>query len=56
MAMEKTYKIVRFYHPDQKRKKRTIQRGLSREQVEAHCNDPKTRKEGVFFDGFQEEG
>ena len=55
--METKYKIVRFYTPSQdcQRKKRTILTGLTLEQAKAHCNDPKTRKEGVYFDGFAEQ-
>lgn len=52
-----TYKIVRFYAPDQKRKSHTVRgkTGLTLEEAQAHCKDPKTRKEGVYFDGYTEE-
>ncbi|KKM60100.1 hypothetical protein LCGC14_1545170 [marine sediment metagenome] len=53
--MEDQYKIVRFYYPDQNRRRRTIKTGLTLEQAKAHCNDPKTRKEGVYFDGFEKQ-
>jgi len=46
------YKIVRFYKNN--RKSRTIKSGLTLEQAQEHCNDPKTRKEGVYFDGYTE--
>jgi hypothetical protein len=60
-----TYKIVRFF----KHKKRTINTGLSLDQVQAHCNDPetssttctnaagraRTRKHGDWFDGYTAE-
>ncbi len=47
------YKIVRFYY-DRNRRSRTIKSGLTLEQAQAHCSDPKTRKEGVYFDGYTE--
>ncbi len=47
------YKIIRFYDPSQN--KRTIKTGLTLEQARAHCNDPETRKEGVYFDGFEKQ-
>jgi len=57
-----TYKIVRFFQS----RKRTIDTGLSLDQVQAHCNDPetssttctnkaglaRTRKHGDWFDGY----
>jgi len=48
-----TYKIIRFYKAD--RKPRVMQKGLTLKAAQAHCNDPKTRKEGVWFDGYDEE-
>jgi hypothetical protein len=60
-----TYKIVRFFQD----KKRTIDTGLSLDQVQAHCNNPetssttctskvgraRTRKHGDWFDGYYAE-
>lgn len=50
------YKIVRYYAPSQDcqrtKRNRTIKTGLTLEQAKAHCNNPKTRKEGVYFDGY----
>ncbi len=46
------YKIVRFYYNS--RKSRTIKTKLTLEQAQAHCCDPKTRKKGVYFDGYTE--
>lgn len=46
------YKIVRFYAPHLSRKPRTIKTNLTLEQAQAHCNDPKTRKDGEYFDGY----
>ena len=51
MTNEK-YNIVRFYAPQLNRKSRVIKKGLSLEQAQKHCNDPKTRKEGEYFDGY----
>jgi len=49
------YKIVRFYAPGQQKRSRTIKTGLTLEQAQAHCNDPRTRKDGVYFDGYTKE-
>jgi hypothetical protein len=44
------YKIVRFFYGD--KSSRTIKGNLSLDEAQAHCNDPKTRKEGIYFDGY----
>lgn len=58
-----TYKIVRFF---QDAGKETIHKGLTLDQVQAHCDDPetssrtctdgsglaRTRKHGDWFDGY----
>ena len=61
-----TYKIVRFYEDTNKRE-RTIETGLSLEQVQEHCSSPEsdsrttttkqavTRRNGAWFDGFRKE-
>jgi len=51
-VMVDNYKIVRYYAPSQNKPNRTIKTGLTLEQAQAHCNDPKTHKEGVYFDGY----
>jgi hypothetical protein len=43
------YKIVRFYF---KGHHRTIKIVSSLEIAKLHCNDPRTKKEGVYFDGY----
>jgi hypothetical protein len=54
----KTYKIMRFYEDG--RPARVIMSGLSLEQAQAHCSDPKTHKvhkDGSveWFDGYTAE-
>jgi hypothetical protein len=56
------YKIVRYYYPrgrnvwgePRTQRPRTIKTRLTLEQAQAHCRDPKTRKDGVYFDGYVE--
>lgn len=48
----RAYRIVRFYSPHLQRRPRTIKTGLTRSEAEAHCKDPRTRKDGEYFDGF----
>jgi len=45
------YKIVRFYQ-EENHPSKIIERGLTLEEAQEHCKDPKTRKEGVWFDGY----
>lgn len=59
------YKIIRFYRD--KMSKRVIERGLTLEQAQAHCQDPQsssrtakgldayTRRVGAWFDGYERE-
>ena len=49
-----TYNIVRSYAPSTGRKDRTVKRGLTLEEAQAHCTREDTRKEGVWFDGYTE--
>lgn len=46
------YRIVRFYR-NRQRNRKTIHAGVSLEVAQLHCNDPRTRKEGVWFDGYE---
>jgi hypothetical protein len=49
-----TYCIIRFYS-EHGRPKRIIKGGMTLAEVKEHCNDPSTREEGVWFDGWTEE-
>ncbi len=52
---DRIYEIVRMYYPSQnKRPRRTGINRLTLREAQAHCKDPKTRKDGVYFDGYQE--
>ena len=46
------YNIIRFYAPHLDKANRTILRGLTLEQAQAHCKNPQTRKDGEWFDGY----
>jgi hypothetical protein len=48
----KTYKVIRYYKSG---KRRTILRGVSLEIAKLYCNDSRTMKQGVYFDGFNAE-
>ena len=58
--MTETYMIRRFCfndeHPDHRK---VLERGLTLEQAQEHCNDPKTHGEdaerGSWFDGYDKE-
>lgn len=45
------YCIVRYFREQGKRSKIT-KRGLTLEEAQSHCSDPKTRIENVHFDGY----
>ena len=46
------FRIIRIYCPSLNRRSRTIRTGLTEAEAQAHCSNPKTRKEGVYFDGY----
>lgn len=48
------YNIIRFFK-DPSKKNKLIKKGLTLLEAQLHCKNPKTRKEGVWFDGFSEE-
>jgi len=51
---KKKYVIIRIYRDPAKRS-RIIKRNLTLAEAKKHTNDPKTRKAGVWFDGFDEQ-
>jgi hypothetical protein len=51
----KTYKIIRFYAPGIDKENHVVKTGLTLEEAQEHCNDPDTRKEGEWFEGYDEE-
>ena len=52
-SQPRCYRIVRFYAPTIVRRPRTIKKGLTEAEAQAHCSRPDTRKEGVYFDGYE---
>ncbi len=51
---EQFYEIFRSYHPSQLGKEtEVIQRDLTLEEAQEHCNDPNTEQDGVYFDGYR---
>jgi hypothetical protein len=53
MNNRERYKIIRFFRD--KRPRRVIKRDLTLKEAQKHCSDPNTRKEGVWFDGYEKE-
>jgi hypothetical protein len=49
-----TYRVIRMYK-DWDRPDKVILTGLTLEEAQAHCRRPDTRKEGEWFDGYEEE-
>lgn len=49
---EPRYNVIRFFRVSGRR--RVILRDVSRAVAQLHCNDPKTCREGVWFDGMEE--
>lgn len=47
------FNIVRYYFKEGKSKK-IMATGKTWEQVQKHCNDPKTSKPFDWFDGFEQ--
>lgn len=50
--MTDTYKIIRFYSSG---RKKILHRGVTLEVAQLHCSDPRTKKAGVYFDGYTKE-
>lgn len=53
----RAYEIVRHYHPSLDRRPRRLPNagGLTEAEAQAHCHRADTRREGVYFDGYQQE-
>jgi hypothetical protein len=52
--VKETYKIVRFYRDDIPSE--VIRTGLTLEEAQEHCNDPRTSNlEEGWFDGYESE-
>lgn len=49
-----SYKIIRSYHPSLDKADKLIRSGLTLAEAQKHCKDPKTRKDGEWFDGYAE--
>jgi hypothetical protein len=49
--VKQLYKIIRF-KASQKAKNRVIKRNLTLFEAQKHCNDPKSREQGKWFDGY----
>jgi hypothetical protein len=51
-----TYKIIRYYAPDErgnpKSPNRTILTGLTLEEAQEHCSSDDSKSEGVYFEGY----
>ncbi len=52
MAECNSYNIVRHFRVSGRRK--IIKRNVSLEIAQLHCNDPRTRRAGVWFDGYEQ--
>ena len=47
------YKIVRYFYQNGRR--RVIKHNVSLRIAQLHCGDPKTKRTGVWFDGYDYE-
>lgn len=45
------YRIVRMHYDDAV-EEQTIATGYTLAEAQAHCRDPETRRDGVYFDGY----
>lgn len=51
LKMNEGYNIVRFYRVSGRQK--IIHRNVTLQVAQLHCNDPRTSKENVWFDGYR---
>ena len=56
-VVKMSYKIVRHWSPIYNKAPSDVtdMGGLTLQEAQAHCQDPDTRKEGEWFDGYTEE-
>lgn len=47
------FKIVRYYYASGRR--RVIRHNVTEKVAQLHCGDPRTKKQGVWFDGYDYE-
>lgn len=45
------YNIIRIYHPDLMKASRVVKKGLTLEQAQEHCRNPKTSTKD-WFDAY----
>jgi hypothetical protein len=52
-----SYKILRFYKikKGKERQPKVIKKGITLREAQIHCSDSRTKKEGEWIDGYQEE-
>jgi hypothetical protein len=48
------YNIIRFLRSTLNKANRTVLQGLTLQEAQQHCKDPKTGKDGEWFDGYTE--
>ncbi len=47
------FNIVRYFHPRLDKPAKVVRYNVTLDEAQRHCNDPKTKKEGVYFDGYR---
>ena len=55
---DKRYEVIRFYdynHPTRPDESEVIKGDLTLEEAREHCKDPGTRRDEMYFDGYNEE-
>ena len=52
MSKQQLYKIIRFFRKSEHLNE-IVKRNLTLDEAQAHCQNPLTRKEGEWFDGYE---